>query len=342
MFAAASIIGKYFDAYGPRVILLVGTFLHVFGLMMASISTDLWHFILSQGLISATGASMIFTPALSSVSTWFFYRRAFVLGITAAGSSIGGVVFPIMIRRLIVLVGFGWSMRITAFVILFLMVLANLTVRSRLPTKTFIPLSIRDFTKPFAEIPFSLTVVAAFLFFFGMFLPFNYLPLFGLSRGMSASMSNYLISILNAASVFGRIIPGYISDKVGRFNMTTIITLVSGLSVLAMWIPANNSGSALTIVFSGVYGFTTGAFVSLGPALIAQISDIKEIGVRTGAMYAVVSIGVLTGSPIGGALLSSRGWLGMEVFSGVVLVAGGIIFVLARLSLVGTRIRAVV
>ena len=35
---------------------------------------------------------------------------------------------------------------------------------------------------------------------------------------MSPNLAQYLVSILNAASFFGRTMPGYIADKVGRFN----------------------------------------------------------------------------------------------------------------------------
>ena len=60
--------GKLFDNYGPRVPILLGTFLHVFGLMMTSISHEYYQFILSQSICSSIGASMLFTPALSAVS----------------------------------------------------------------------------------------------------------------------------------------------------------------------------------------------------------------------------------------------------------------------------------
>lgn len=56
------IIGKLYDTYGPRYLILGGTFLHVFGLMMASISTEYYQILLSQGVCSAIGVSAIFQP----------------------------------------------------------------------------------------------------------------------------------------------------------------------------------------------------------------------------------------------------------------------------------------
>ena len=67
MFAGGIFAGKVFDDYGPRYLLIVGTLLHVFGLMMTSISKTYYQILLSQAVCSATGASLVFTPAFSSV-----------------------------------------------------------------------------------------------------------------------------------------------------------------------------------------------------------------------------------------------------------------------------------
>lgn len=42
---------------------------------------------------------------------------------------------------------------------------------------------------------------------------------------MRPSLAQYLVSILNAASLFGRTIPGFAADKIGRFNMLMIMCL---------------------------------------------------------------------------------------------------------------------
>lgn len=62
-------IGKIFDDYVPRSVLIVGTFLHVFGLMMTSISSKYYQILLSQAVCSAIGSSMVFYPAFTCVSS---------------------------------------------------------------------------------------------------------------------------------------------------------------------------------------------------------------------------------------------------------------------------------
>jgi len=55
------------------------------------------------------------------------------MGIMVSGSSLGGVCFPIMLKRLFDSIGFGWTVRAAAFLILGCLVTANFLVRSRLP-----------------------------------------------------------------------------------------------------------------------------------------------------------------------------------------------------------------
>jgi len=199
MFFGGPFFGKISDSYGPRWILVAGTFLHVFGLMMTSLSTKYYQFILAQGIVSAIGASAIFFASMNSVTTWFFKKRATAFGIMASGSSLGGVVLPIFVTKLIPKIGFPWTMRACAFMFLGLLMISLLTVKSRLkPTPK--KLDIMEFVRPLQEPAFALLCLASFLFFFGTFLPFNYVILQAQADGMSTGLSLYLLSILNAAS----------------------------------------------------------------------------------------------------------------------------------------------
>ena len=142
---------------------------------------------------------------MSCVSTWFFHHRALAFGVMASGSSLGGVIFPILVQRLIPRIGFPWSMRVAAFLILGLLIIANLTVKSRLPPSPK-PFVLKAFFTPLRETPYSLIVAASFLFFFGIFIPFDYIILQAQAAGMSTNLASYLLAILNAASVLGIIL----------------------------------------------------------------------------------------------------------------------------------------
>lgn len=124
--------------------------------------------------------------------------------------------------------------------------------------------------------------------------------------------------------------------------MMILTTYLSAILVLALWLPSR--GNAPAIVFSALYGFSSGAFVSLAPAVVAQISDLREIGVRNGTYFAIISFATLTGTPIGGALVPDvqhGSYIKLQIFSGVVTFAGATFFVLARGSVAGFKSKKV-
>ena len=87
------------------------------------------------------------------------------------------------------------------------------------------------------------------------------------------------------------------------------------------------------IVTTLIFGFFSGVFVALPPAIfVALTPDRSKIGTRIGMGLTVAGLGVLAGGPGAGGILDSttnRGslnWTGTWVFGGVTSLAAGIIF----------------
>ena len=113
----------------------------------------------------------------------------------------------------------------------------------------------------------------------------------------------------------------------------------AAILTLALWLPGYGTGA--TITYALIFGFTSGCLVSLPPSLVAQLSDIKQIGTRTGLVFFVASIAVLTGTPIGGQLIVAEngGYRSMQIFSGAVMLGGGALcFTALRVQVGGWKI----
>lgn len=69
-----------------------------------------YQFMLAQGILMGSSVAFLQFPAFAIVAQYFDKRRAAALGIMASGSSIGGVLFPIILSKLLngTDVGFGW------------------------------------------------------------------------------------------------------------------------------------------------------------------------------------------------------------------------------------------
>ncbi|KAL2430356.1 MFS-type transporter opdF [Exophiala dermatitidis] len=340
MLFMSPLAGWMFDNYGPRPPIFIGTILHVLGLMMSSISKEYYQFMLSQSVCSGIGSSLIFTPAMTAPMTYFKKKRAIAGGLTIAGSSLGGVIFPLMALHLMPQVGFRWAIRICAFLILFLLVITNMTISSNLEHRRK-PFQISNFLSPLLEANYIIMCLASFFLYWGMFVPFNYIVSAAMHYGMSPMDAFNLIPILNGASFIGRTVPNILADKYGRFNMMILMAILCIVFVLGVWLPGRSD--ATSIVFAVFFGIGSGACIGLGPVLIMSISPMNEVGARMGTIFAIAGLGCLTGPPIGGAIADATKNGDYDyacVFSGLNYFIALVFIIWLRARLVGWKVAA--
>ncbi|KAL5047457.1 major facilitator superfamily domain-containing protein [Aspergillus fruticulosus] len=278
MYASSPIYGKMYDNHGPKPLLVWGTGAYVFGLTMASLGKEYYH---PPGAVrlQCSGCSGALRCRDRAHGSWFLRHRALAVEVMASGSSLSGRLIPIIVARLLPRIGYLWTIRICAFLFLGWLCIAPLVVEPRVRPK---PKSweLKAFFRPLREPAFLITTLGLSLFSWGMFIPFSFLVLEAQTHGMSLALANYQIAILNATSIFGRIIPGWLGDHIGRFNIAILTTALASIFALALWIPATTP--ALTIAFAALFGFTPGTFVSITPALIQQLSTVHNAGIRIG------------------------------------------------------------
>ncbi|KAK9345215.1 major facilitator superfamily domain-containing protein [Lipomyces starkeyi] len=334
-FGYLNFCGRLYDMFGTRPLPYPGAILLALGIVTTSACKEYYQFILAQGICTSLGASAIYNASISSVSGWFVKKRGAALGLSVSGSSVGGVILPIVFREVLKRSNFGWAVRSVGFLMIFAAIISCLAITSRFTPKGVERLDIkRTILMPYLKIEFALIVVGVFLVYWGLFVPIGFIPTHARVDGFSGTMSDYLISIMNATSFFGRVIPGILADKLGRFNTFVACCTIAGVLTLALWLPA--TGHTPIILFAAHFGFSSGASISLMPALVAEISPLNEIATRIGAMSAFASMAALSGLPIAGAILLREGnnsFTGVAVFGGVTLIAGSSVIGIARMRL---------
>lgn len=318
--------GPLWDRYGA-IVIPPAAITYVFATMMTSLCKEYWQFMLAQGLLGGIALGMTLSPANASTPQYFLKKRGTAMGCAIAGSSIGGVIFPIALNQMLehTSLGFGWSVRICGFILLMVLIPSCLAIKPRLPPRRssfFLP-------SAFKEVPYIVLICALFCLFIGMFPPIFLIPDFAIQQGMSNTLSFYLLAILNAASFPGRILPGIISDKTGRLNMLALAAVSTGI-VLLCW-PAV-SGNAGIIVFTAFFGFTSGAIFSAGSVAFASVpKDPRNIGTYLGMGLGCASVAALIGPPADGALVTRYGgFTQVSIMSGVFCLAGGALVMVVK------------
>lgn len=189
----------------------------------------------------------------------------------------------------------------------------------------------------FKSAPFMVFTLGSFAGFMGLFMFFFYIQLYAITKHVTdENLAFYLLSMLNAASIFGRIIPNFIADKVGPLNIIVPCALISGILVFTL-IPIHNLGG--TVIVTLLYGFFSGTFVSLPPTIIVQHLSPNRglIGTRLGMSFSIVAVGALIGNPIAGAILDAKGFTSVWIFGGTLVLAGTALMAGSRVLLKGWR-----
>jgi MFS family permease len=353
IFGAGIPVGHLVDIYGPRPVIAPFAALGVICVGLLSQCTEYWQVLLCQGLGFGLACSGTTLPAVVCVTQWFSTRRGLAVGLASCGSSFGGLIYPIMMSRLLEQVGFEAALKWATLPVGFGMAIGVLCCEGPFPPKVKVGkpknqdsenLTAQSFTSdsttnisdvengnsqfdhnepkitPGAlqaeatpKIPlierFTSQVLGSFennglawIFFcagaffctFPVLAPYNYLPEQAVGGGMNKKLAEYSLAIMNASAMVGRVIPGYVSDFMGPFNVMGIVATTSAIAILAVWLPLNYLPNDGGIIFFAIfYGFVSGGYTSLLSPCCASLVDGKldDLGLKFGITCLFLALG---------------------------------------------------
>ncbi|KAI5457484.1 major facilitator superfamily domain-containing protein [Mariannaea sp. PMI_226] len=354
-FSATLISGSVTDRYGPMVkhesfegvfriltvlcSVLIWPFsiLLVVAMMLTSLCTEFYQFLLCQGVLAGISSGPIFAPALSIVGHYFFKKRAMAMALASTGSPIGGIMFPVIMTNLLhhPSVGFRWAQRVCGSLSLLLLGLAAFTIRPTSVRRKGSFILLEAFRKP----AYSFQVAGLFMIVLGIWTPYFYLAEYASMHGMPSSLSSYLFAMINAGSFAGRILGGGVAQYAGQFNVITLACYGSAI-LLFCWLKITTSSGL--IVFSVLFGAASGIIIALMMSTVAHTADHpSNIGTYIGMSTFVVGFAGLAGTPITGAMINAYdNYTQGIIFSASVTVAGAILLTRARYAYAKDKIVA--
>lgn len=335
--AITIVMGPLFDAGYCRALIITGAVLISIGFMLTSISTQYWQILLSQGLCVGLGTSCIAAPSIAVVPTYFTKRRALAMATATLGSGFGATIYPLIFQSLSRKAGFGRAVRAIGFIALFMCCFAAVVIRPRtspMPAWRRDGFSVKWFydATAFKERPFLLYSVGIFFNNLAFFQPSFYLEGYAMHHGMRGhNLTPYLLSMMNASSIPGRIVSSLIADKAGAIDTFAVVCAFSS-AVIFYWISVSNVAG--NIAFPVLYGFFSGGVVALASVVITYITpDMGRLGTRLGMVSLIKGIASLVGPPISGALLGATdSYLGIQLFSAFGMMLTALFSVVLRID----------
>jgi predicted MFS family arabinose efflux permease len=329
---AGSLTAKFIDAGHYRSVGWLGVFLLVFGLMMGSLADRLYQVVLSLGICVGLGISMFLVMSIAVIPTWFVKHRGLAMGIVTSGTSIGGIVLPIMLQRLIAEIGYGWALRVYGFITVGTLIPSILIVRPRLPPRP----RARLLEYPALKKPeFALYTLGYFVTFLGIFVLYTFIVEWLIKSQIDTKGLDpfYILVISNAGGLFGRLLPGIMADYWGGLNVQIPHYILAGVLVLC-WIPVKNIGGVITIAI--LYGYVTGAIFGIPALAVASMTEnLATLPGRLAVLFMAVGIASLIGNPISGAIVQRQNgsFDGARIYAGVVILVGAALVIASRIVL---------
>ncbi|CCH60585.1 hypothetical protein TBLA_0D00770 [Henningerozyma blattae CBS 6284] len=320
--------GTYFDRNGFKAPVIVGTILHVGGLWGTSTSNDYWEFILFFSLFLGCGNGVLISPLMSAPCHYFNRRRGLATALSTVGGSIGGAIFPVMLREFFKQTrendsnfGYRWGIRSIAILNLSLLMLSICLVKERitpiapvLPDNSFrtkmnnfIQVYIKNSfdANAFKDKRYLFCVIGTIMGEISICCSITYWGTYCISKGITEADVYLLIMVINVSGIPGRWVPGYFSDFIGRFNTAIITLLLLTFVEFFIWLPFGNNIRNMYII-SILYGFFSGSIFSLLPVCCGQVSKTEEFGKRYATMYFVVAFATLISVPFSGTIIGNE------------------------------------
>ncbi|KAL4888667.1 major facilitator superfamily domain-containing protein [Aspergillus ambiguus] len=308
--------------WGTRSTLLLGIVLQTLGLILASFSTQIWHLILTQGLLCGFGMLLLYIECAYIPAQWFSTKRSFATGLTVAGSGLGGAVYSLAARSMISNIGLPWAFRALAIITFVVNGVSALLIRDR--NKEIGTRSVAFDWRLFRRLDYLLVLAwAAPSMMMFIILGFS-LSDYARSIGLTSSQGALITALFNIGQIFGRLGVGFISDMFGRIRVATMFTFFNGVLCFIFWKFATSYASiAAFSIVSGLFSPTV--WSALAP-VVTEVVGVEGVQNGMTMCWIVISGPILASEPIALAIgkNTSIGYLGIQMLTGALSIGSAL------------------
>jgi MFS family permease len=273
--------GILIDKIGARRVILYGVAFISVPLFLMGFMTKLWQY---ETLCLCEVLGYVFAGPIANqvlIARWFRLRRGRAMGLAYLGLGLGGVVSPPLANLLIRTL--GWRHALEAAGVLILLVLLpiglGLLPDGDLPGSTGhiaqIAESSTSVIGAVKTINFWLILVGSALVIGAINTVIQHFILFLEDHGYSRTVAAQFLSGLLASSLAGRVLVGYIVDRVSKKNAMAFFYLIIGGAIPLLFL-AERPVAAWS--FAVVFGFAMGADYMLIPLVAAECFGVASLG----------------------------------------------------------------
>ncbi len=291
------VFGRLMDGYPMRILVTLGGFSAAIGMVLISFATAFWQIILIHMTFLPVGMMLCGTLASQTmVSKWFTEKRGLAIGISAMGTSLGGLTIPLLTNGLIEAQGWQGAMFYLGILLAVVVVPINLWILRREPpshelsdqavnsldAKTWGTreiLSTRNFWIPVIGL---IPINAAF-----GGVQFN-IGAYVADLGMTQTLAAQLIALASISMIIGKFVFGSLGDRVDHRYLYWLMT---GLLLVALYFYQGSPDQTALMVAAALQGFATGGVMPMMGIMYASRFGTFSFGRVLGLVNLFLMIG---------------------------------------------------
>lgn len=327
--------GIMLDRYSVRWIMAAGTALFAAGLWTLANTTSITQYIVVFGFTMAVASAFAGSPASqTTISRWFTSSRGKALGISAIGSSVGGIAIPALIAWWIQSSGWRSALENLALcVAVVVLPFVILTIRGKPADIGALPEGAEDGSEDHASASpelgladivrhpayWLIGVPLGLLFAVYASMLANIAP-YATGLGTTAAQASTLIMVVAIVGLAGKLVLGMAADKI---NLKLGLWIAMGCVILAFLMMASNPGYPLMLLAAALLGFAAGGMLPVWGAMMAKAFGLLSYGRAMGLMGPLITLMVMPGYAAVGWFFDATGdyQLCLLVYAGVIVVA---------------------
>ncbi|QBM90591.1 Nitrate/nitrite transporter NarK [Metschnikowia aff. pulcherrima] len=333
--------------FGQTPVHLVGICIQTLGYMLAAECTQLWQIFICQGVLVGISFSLIFIPGTLVIPTWFDKSKALAMGIAVSGAGLGGLVYSLVLNRIIQQTGdHKWALRTAGLMNLVISLFGTVFLRNRNKQKISYKTTLKwSFVKSTSRVVFNFKIFDNYPLlitglWFGVVLLGYVIILYSFaavatSVGLSHTQSSNILAVLNALQVVGRPLLGNVGDSFGRNNTAIAICIYVGILSTAFWLNATTYVSIMVLaaLIGGAVGIGSLMSQSLAYDVLVFHGIPEKIPAAWGGLNIIVSLFSLPAEVIALKLQTNAGprsYRHAQIFTGCCYFFGALMMLVNR------------
>ncbi len=333
------ISGKLADVKSSRIVIFGGGIIFGLGMFLAGYANSLAWLLVTFGIMMGIGSGAAYGAIVSTAVRWFPDMRGLASGLAVAALGAGTLVIAPIAHGLLGHAPEGeipilWIFKILGIAFIVIIVSASFLLKAPpegyapegwIPKKTSgaAPAAIsmnwiEMLKKPEFWLLFIMYACGAFS---GLMIISQASPIAQKMARLTPADAVLIVMFIGLANALGRVMWGFISDKIGRLN--ALLTMFAVTAIAMFLLPEMSKEKTSLLIDVMIIGTCFGGYLGTFPSVCADYFGTKHLTVNYALLFSAFSVAAIIGPRVAGEIAVKTGtYIDAFIIAAIVSIVG--------------------